>query len=306
MSFKEREEAMSTQDFSSWIGKQEVTEDEISLTLVRRCAAMCNMDPASFKRGDELPPHWYSLFFTPNALQERIGHDGHPRKGDFLPPIPLPRRMFVGREVEFIKPLIIGREARKVSEIASITPKEGRSGKLVFLQVKHTIFMDDEPMLIERQNVVYREAATAASLKPSSEVQVAEEINLPSDWKESRHIDPVLLFRYSALTWNGHRLHYDADYAREEEGYPACLMNGALTLKMLISAALERAKNRALSGLKARMVSPLFLGETFTMQGSTLVEEDNVPRIEAVAVSPAGKVAAEITLYFEKEERANG
>lgn len=297
---------MNTQDFSSWIGKQEVTEDEISLTLVRRCAAMCDMDPTAFKRGDELPPHWYSLFFTPNALQERIGHDGHPRKGDFLPPVPLPRRMFVGREVEFKKPLIIGREARKVSEIASITPKEGRSGKLVFLQVKHTIYMDDEPTLIERQNVVYREAAKDPSSETRSVQKASEKVELPNAWKESRHIDPVLLFRYSALTWNGHRVHYDADYARNEEGYPACLMNGALTLNMLISAALERAEGRSLSNLTARMVSPLFLGETFTMQGTALVEDEDAARIDAVAVSPSGKMAAEITLFFGKEACANG
>lgn len=289
------------QEFDSWIGKQEVTEDEISLTLVRRCAAMCDIDPATFNRGDALPPHWYSLFFTPNALQSRIGHDGHPRKGDFLPPIPLPRRMFVGREVEFIRPLIIGSAARKVSEIASITPKEGRSGKLVFVQVRHTIYMGDEPALVEKQNVVYREPPKTASGASAAGDANGNPTSPSWQWQEQHEVDPVMLFRYSALTWNGHRVHYDADYARNDEGYPECLMNGALTLHLLISAAIARSNGRRLTNLRARMVSPLFMRDTFTLQGTEPRPGDAGLVMDAVAVAPSGKTAAEISLVFAKE-----
>jgi len=290
-------------DLNEWIGKRQVTEDEISLTLVRRAAAMVNLDPATFKRGCDLPPHWYSMFFTPNARTPEIGHDGHPKKGDFLPPIPLPRRMFVGREVDFIRPLIVGEEARKVSEITSITPKSGRSGQLVFLQVKHTIEIGGKPAVVERQNVVYREAIkpgeASAAAGPASD-QGAEQ---PFSWEKEVTVDPVTLFRYSALTWNGHRIHYDADYARNQEGYPGCVVNGALTLHLLIGAAIEHCVGRRLSRLSARLSSPLFLGDTFRLCGRSLNERGDKLTMDACAIGPGNRTAAMVQLQLDKNQR---
>lgn len=289
-------------DLNDWIGKQEITEDEISLTLVRRAAAMADLDPAAFKRGSELPPHWYSMFFTPNARASEIGHDGHPKKGDFLPPVPLPRRMFVGREVEFVRPLIVGAEARKVSEIASITPKTGRSGQLVFLQVKHTIEVNGEPAVIERQNVVYREASkpgAAAGTKKESNSQAEG----PFAWQQAVTIDPINLFRYSALTWNGHRIHYDADYAREQEGYPGCVMNGALTLHLLINAAIEQSEGKRLTKLSARLSSPLFLGDTIQLCGQAPKEAEGAYLMDACAMGPGNRTAATVQLQFSAAGR---
>ncbi|QRG09806.1 MaoC family dehydratase N-terminal domain-containing protein [Xanthobacter dioxanivorans] len=278
------------EDISAWIGRSERTEDEIGLTNARRMAAMLDLDPADFRTGSPLPPLWYSLFFTPNARQSQIGHDGHPRKGDFLPPIGLPRRMFVGRSVSFLRPLRIGEAASKTSTIAAITPKHGRSGALVFLTVRHTIETMAGPAVVEDQQVVYREAAGSAG---AARMQEAGTAAPAADWTEQRAIDPVLLFRYSALTWNGHRIHYDADYARAEEGYPGCVMNGALTVLLLAEAGRRRAA-RPLAGLTARLSSPLFSGEVMTLAGHTAADG----RMACQATGPTGIPAAAVTLSF--------
>ncbi|NYT35246.1 hypothetical protein ERD78_00025 [Allopusillimonas soli] len=290
-----------------WIGRQQITEDEIGLTLVRRAAAMVDMDPGSFSRGDALPPHWYSMFFTPNARASEIGHDGHPRKGDFFPPIPLPRRMFVGRDVEFFHPLVVGEQAHKISEIASITPKEGRSGKLVFLQIKHTVKKEDgRTALVELQNVVYKSASTASASEKSSVVAAGGTPGLDAAWSEEHIIDPVLLYRYSALTWNGHRIHYDCDYARDKEGYPTCVVNGALTLHLLIGAALNQCQDMFLTRIKARLSSPMFMGEKIQLGGTALQPVEDGMAIKALARSGSGATAATAELFFEKRSIGNG
>ena len=306
--------------FQDWIGRTLLIDDEIALQTVRRIAAMVDQDPAGLQRGDPLPPHWYSMFFTLNARQSQIGHDGHPRKGEFLPPIPLPRRMFVGRETEFLAPLRIGDEAVKRSEIESIVQKTGRSGPLVFLDVRHTIEARGRVALVERQHVVYREAApavqaaqpasvvqaipgtSAASAVPASQVRAADGAGAPAgpDWQESLVIDPVLVFRYSAVTWNGHRIHYDADYARGEEGYPGCVMNGALTVHLLVDAALRRAPGSRLASLQARLSRPMFVGDAMSLCGEAAREEDGGRTMKAWACDAGGRLAAELTLGLEE------
>jgi 3-methylfumaryl-CoA hydratase len=292
MNGQRSEGSISEGDFKEWIGRSTSTDDEIALSAVRRMAAMFDVEPDTFSRNDAIPPHWYSMFFTPNARQSRLGHDGHPAKGDFLPPIPLPRRMFVGRSVEFHTPLRVGDVATKHSEISSITPKSGRSGPLVFLQVSHTIKANDKVVLIERQEVVYREAATPGAAPAAKE---AAKVSKP-DWSHPYPIDPVLVFRYSAASWNGHRIHYDADYARKQEGYPACVMNGALTVHLLVDQALARAKGKRLARLTARLSKPLFVGQTMILAGSSLQDGG---AMEAWATDEQGGLAANVSLHFE-------
>jgi len=277
-------------EFAGWIGKSITVEDEVTLPAVRRMAAMLDLDPMEFHHGSELPPHWYSMFFTANARRSQIGHDGHPKKGDFLPPIPLPRRMFVGRKVSFPGVLRVGDQARKRSEIAAIEQKQGRSGTLVFLKVRHTIEVAGEPVVIEQQEVVYRDA-------PSGETKAAAPTAAPADgaWSVAYDMDPVLVFRYSALTWNGHRIHYDADYARREEGYPGCVMNGALTVHLVVDEALKRGGGRKLKGLSARLVKPLFVGGRLAVGGRAL----QGGMVEAWAGDEQGALAASCTLEFE-------
>ncbi|WP_159911680.1 MaoC family dehydratase N-terminal domain-containing protein [Pantoea sp. 18069] len=277
-------------EFTDWMGRSITVDDEITLPAVRRMAAMLDLDPMAFAHGSVIPPHWYSMFFTPNARCSEIGHDGHPRKGDFLPPIPLPRRMFVGRKVTFPGALHVGDRAQKRSEIVGISQKQGRSGTLVFLAVCHTIEVAGKPVIVEQQEVVYRDA-------PSGETSAATPAAAPANaaWSASYEMDPVLVFRYSALTWNGHRIHYDADYARREEGYPGCVMNGALTLHLVIEEALARAGGRRLAGLSARLVKPLFVGGTLTVAGGS----PDTATVDAWAGDEQGVLAATCTLQFE-------
>jgi len=275
--------------FQDWIGRSVSIDDEVTLPAVHRIAAMVDLDPAAFSKGDTIPRHWYSMFFTANPRKSQIGHDGHPRKGEFLPPIPLPRRMFVGRRVEFPGVLRIGDQARKQSEIVGIVEKNGRSGPLVFVTVRHTIEVAGKPIVIEHQEVVYREAAGASGNVVSAPALA------PADatWTEQIPMDPVLVFRYSAVTWNSHRIHYDTEYARNAEGYPGCVMNGALTVHLLTDAAM-RQTNRPLVGLTARLVKPLFVGETLHLSGRAAANGV----MEAWASDHNGCLAGNVQLTF--------
>jgi 3-methylfumaryl-CoA hydratase len=257
------EEAL-TPELRAWIGRSYVVEDEITLPAVRRIAATLDLPSESFARGAELPPHWYTMFFPEIARQSAIGPDGHPRKGGFLPPIPLPRRMFAGRRVTFSGRLRVGDLATKRTEIVAITPKDGRSGRMFFLTVRHTIEVDGRSIAVEEADAVYREALPRGT--PSI---IGAAVPAPADatWSESTPLDPVLLFRYSAITWNGHRIHYDADYARDEEGYPNCVQNGGLTIQLLVDGAI-RQMQAPLRSFSVRMMRPLFVGQTLVVAGS--------------------------------------
>lgn len=290
--------AVDADAFQSWVGRSIEIDDEVTLPAVRRIAAMVDADPAAYAEGAEIPRHWYSMFFTANPRASQIGPDGHPRKGEFLPPIPLPRRMFVGRKVEFPGVLRIGDRAVKRSEIASITAKSGRSGPLVFVTVRHSIEVQGTPVVIEHQEVVYREAAAASGRAGAAPAAAPTLAPTDAAWTESIVMDPVLVFRYSAVTWNGHRIHYDADYARRVEGYPGCVMNGALTVHLLIDAAMRRHPGR-LTGLSARLVKPLFVGGTLVLAGRAAAGGT----LEAWAADEHGALAGSVELRFDEEAR---
>jgi 3-methylfumaryl-CoA hydratase len=244
-------------DLTSWIGRSKELTDEIAPNQARRAMALLGLpgEPPAL-----LPPHWASLYFPEIAPQGELGDDGHPRKGDFLPPVPLPRRMFAGRRVRFAGgALRLGATATKRSEIAAVTEKTGRSGPMVFVTIRHTVRCDGADVLVEDQDVVYRQGAAANPVTAPAPAPAA------SAWSEAVTPDAVMLFRYSAITFNGHRIHYDADYARSVEGYPALVMNGGLTTLLLLQAALRHGGGRALAGFEARAVRPLFAGRAITL-----------------------------------------
>ncbi len=255
---------MTTPDLAQWIGRTREGEDEITRPALRRIAAMLDRSE-DFAPGTPIPPHWYAMFFPEIAPQSAIGADGHPRRGDFLPPIDLPRRMFAGRRVTFPGVLRVGDIAAKRSEIVSITPKTGRSGRMMFVTVRHTISARDGVAVVEEQDLVYREAAAPGVAPPDT-------TPAPSDpaWREAAHPDPVLLFRYSAVTFNGDRIHYDVDYTRGIEGYPALVVNGGLTLLLLLEAAI-RAHGRQPVSVSVRNIRPLHIGHDITLAGSTIL-----------------------------------
>lgn len=211
--------------------------------------------------GDDLPLPWHWGWFNDAAVPSALGRDGHPRRGGFLPPVALPRRMWAGGFIEDLSPIRIGREIRKASTIEDIQEKSGRSGALCLVTVLHEFFDNEDLCIRERQNLVYREDPD-----PQAPAPVAPDPPQHADIKRSFVPDPVLMFRYSAVTFNGHRIHYDADYAREVEGYRGLVFHGPLTATLLYSLARQLA-GTDLTSFRYRATSPLICGEEVTLCG---------------------------------------
>lgn len=243
-----------------WIGQKESGVDDVTVPLVERLAATLDLDEAP-KEGEPLPAGWHSVLFPRVVRQSQIGPDGHPQRGDFLPPVPLPRRMFAGRRVAFHDDLRVGDRARKESEIVNVTIKQGRSGQMVFVTARHSIFSPRALAIVEEQDIVYRDEPDPNAPKPAP-TQAAR----TAAWTRPFLPEPVVLFRYSALTFNGHRIHYDYPYVTQVEGYPGLVMNGGLTT--LLASELARTRSgRRLKSMSSRNVRPLFAGHEFTVCG---------------------------------------
>jgi 3-methylfumaryl-CoA hydratase len=243
----------------TWEGKQEVKEDDISLFPAQALAAALNNDHIP-QKGEALPAFWEWLYFLPTPRGDATGVDGHPDKGGFLPPVPLPRRMWAAGEVECHKALVIGEPATRVSTIESVELKTGSSGVLVFVNVRHEISQRGELCINQLQNIVYREAATGPSDLPPGKSASAD-----LDVMHLVKPDPVLLFRYSALTYNGHRIHYDRDYAVNEEFYPALVVHGPLLVTLLLELKRQHFSKFKMNSFKFRAVRPTFDTAAFSV-----------------------------------------
>ena len=257
-------------ELASWIGRAREVEDELTAPAMRRLAALLDREGVPLAHGTPVPPHWIAVLFDDATPQSRLGPDGVALKGEFLPPVALPRRMLAGRRLNFHDtPPRIGDVLIRRSEITAITPKEGRTGRLVFVTVRHTIRGPAGVVAVEEQDIVYREAATAAAGgKPASAGGATVEDRPEAAWKEDFATDPVMLFRYSALGYNGHRIHYDLAYARDVEGYPGLVVNGGLSTLMLIEAGLRRTGAAALRRYAARTLKPLICGRPARLCGT--------------------------------------
>jgi 3-methylfumaryl-CoA hydratase len=245
----------------TWIGKQETLEDDISLFPAKALAAA--LDNASVpQKGDALPAFWEWLYFLPTPKASATGADGHPAKGGFLPPVPLPRRMWAAGEVDCFAPLIIGQPATRVSTIEAVDLKGGSTGQLVFVTVRHDIFQNGVRCISQAQNIVYREQPAADAPSPA-----AKPAPMDADWSATITPDPVLLFRYSALTYNGHRIHYDRTYAMQEELYPALVVHGPLLVTLLLELKRHHLPESPLKSFKFRAMRPTFDTDPFKVQG---------------------------------------
>jgi 3-methylfumaryl-CoA hydratase len=213
------------------------------------------------KMGDALPIGWHSILFPRVVRASQIGKDGHPERGDFLPPVPLPRRMFAGKRVTYRAPLLVGDEVRRESSIQSVTPKTGRSGQMVFVTVKTDIVSPRGVAITEEQDIVYREDPDPSAPPPPPQRAPGTAV-----WKKAVTPDPVLLFRYSALTFNGHRIHYDHPYVTGVEGYPDLVMNGGLTT-LLVHELVREHGTKPLHYIASRNVRPLFVNRQFMVCG---------------------------------------
>ncbi len=242
-----------TDDLQSWIGRTRRVADEMATPLVRRMAALTDRADIALDRGAPVPNHWLTMLFDDAQPQSQLGPDGHPAKGDFLPPVPLPRRMLGGRRLTYHAAPRVGDALERETSIASITPKVGRSGAMIFVILRHTITGPNGLVAVEEQDIAYLEAkrnAPAPAEKPALVPNAA--------WREPWKPDPVMLFRFSALAFNGHRIHYDADYSRDVEGYPALVVNGSVSTLFLFEALLRRAPGRQIAAYEARTIQPVF------------------------------------------------
>jgi 3-methylfumaryl-CoA hydratase len=214
------------------------------------CATLDRNADAS--AGMDLPPLWHWLYGLPRAAQRDIGADGHPRVGGFLPPVPLPRRMWAGSRVAWRTPLLVGDEVQRTSTVAAVSHKAGRSGDLVFVLVRHEWSSKRGIALSEDQDIVYRAAAQPGDPTPALQPAPADAI-----WSREIVPDPVLLFRYSALTFNGHRIHYDRPYATQVEGYPGLVVHGPLLATLLMDLARRECLQARFSNFSFKAVRPM-------------------------------------------------
>lgn len=236
-----------------WIGGTEIIQDLAAAAPLAGLAALLDHETPLWAAG-EVPPLGHWLYFLPRARQSDIDVDGHPRRGGFLPPIDLPRRMFAGAVITFHAPIAIGAKIERVSTILDVTEKAGASGHLVFVKLRHEVAAGGTLAVTEEQDIVYREAATAPappSPKPDGAPRIASNV---------RRIvpDPTQLFRFSALTFNAHRIHYDRDYARNVEFYPGLVVQGPYIALLLIDHLLRHDPTARLHAFRFRARSPLF------------------------------------------------
>lgn len=248
-------------DWDAWIGREQRAKDRLDEGLARRWLATFDLDQDQAI----LPQGIHFALCTPDAPTTALGEDGHPARDDsadsFLPPFPMPRRMWASSAIRFIAPIARGAVIERISRVASISEKEGGSGKLAFVDVEHETHANGTLSVRETQTLVYREAAALDA--PLSPPDMSDGQFDPSDWEAHRAItpDPRLLFRYSALTFNTHRIHYDAPYARDVERYRGLVVHGPLTASLLLElAAREMGENR-LRHFEFRGVSPAIVGE---------------------------------------------
>jgi 3-methylfumaryl-CoA hydratase len=236
----------------SWIGRREVREDRVAAVPIEALSATLDRDDPTPRPGDALPPLWHWLYFLPLIRQSELGSDGHPRRGGFLPPVALPRRMWAGGRMTFHRTLRLDEPIRRISTIADVGLKQGRTGPLVFVLVRHEITGEAGLAITEEHDIVYREA-----VHPSETLPAPRLARTDAAWRRDIDPDDVLLFRYSALTFNGHRIHYDRRYATEIEGYPGLVVPGPLIATMLVDL-LRRHSSAPLAAFRFRAVHPLF------------------------------------------------
>lgn len=256
--------ALNIDHLRQWIGRTQEASDTVTVQLVKALRATLFLDIGSPSSGDAAPltVHW--CLAQPVAPMNDIGPDGHPARGGFLPPVPLPRRMWAGGKLEFVDSLRVGDEVTRSSRIADVTLKAGSTGQLCFVAVDHTITTTRGIAIRERQDIVYRDIASTGGAKP----QAAPPPPSIAQHRETHMADPVLLFRYSALTFNGHRIHYDRDYVTKVEGYPGLIFHGPLQAALMVEFAAKLRCGKAPDTFSYRGVQPLFDGGEFSINAN--------------------------------------
>lgn len=275
-----------------WIGRSQDIQDTITEVPVKAMAAV--LDLAPLEAGAALPPLWHWLYFLPTVPTSALEADGHGtvngEGGGFLPPAPLPRRMWAGTRAHFHQPLHIGEPVRRHSRIIDVVKKQGRSGALVIITVLHEVHGPNGLAITEEQDLVYREAAIPGNgSAPPLPAPAAPQ------WSREMQADPVLLFRYSALTFNSHRIHYDLPYTTEVEAYPGLLVHGPLILTLLVETLRREHPDAAIRTLSMRALRPLFHNRPFRLQGR-LVDKGRQAQLWSLDEHDAVTMQVDLTL----------
>ena len=251
-----------------WLGRSESGDDVVTATPFAAMAATLDwpMPPGGYRPapGTPLPALWHWLYFLPIHAQSQMGPDGHAKRGGFMPPVPLPRRMWAGSDFEFHQPLCVGDALTRTSTIVGVQEKSGRSGSLVFVKVRHELRRNGAPevALTEHHHIVYRPAPAPDDITPAPQAAHAN-----GAWRRDVVADDVLLFRYSALTFNGHRIHYDRQYASSVEGYPGLVVHGPLIATLLMDLLRRHAPSARVQRFEFRAVRPTFDIHPFSVHG---------------------------------------
>lgn len=248
---------MNQSPYGAWEGRTQECEDILSELLVRRIAATLGV--AAPAPGEALAPLWHWAFFQDEVGPDEVGDDGHPARGGFLPPAQGRNRMWAGGRLEFREPLVVGRKVRRLTTIIEVTEKQGRTGALLFVTLRHDYLQEQVLCLREEQDIVYREPTPPklAQGEPLAQWQ----------WAESIEPTPLLLMRYSAVTFNGHRIHYDFPYATETEGYPGLVVHGPLIATLSLAAFCRAHPRASLQRFSFRSTRPLIAPASFQVGG---------------------------------------
>ena len=253
-----------------WVGRRQSQSDVFTTRLANELAALLDQDPPP-KAGACVPPLWHWSLFPELTPQSKLGADGHTERGDFIPPVSLPQRLWAGSRLSFRRPLVVGRELHRRSEIVDVSAKRGRRGELVIVRVLHQVEDLDGPILTEQQDIVYCERPRASD--PPREPLVAP---AGSTWRQTVVPDPVLLFRYSAATFNAHRIHYDRQYTQLTEGYPALVVHGPLVATMLVGLVCRSLPGSTISTFAFRAIAPIFDDRPFHLCAQHTAADPNI------------------------------
>jgi 3-methylfumaryl-CoA hydratase len=251
-------------DLSAWVGRSETVHDTLHPTPLAALTATLDQPAQAWPVGASLPPLWHWLYFLPLHRQSEIGADGHAKRGGFLPPVPLPRRMWAGSQFEFHAPLRVGDAVARTSTIHDVTVKEGRTGQLVFVKVRHELFANGaaDPAITEFHDIVYRDLKKPGDVDPAPQAAPTG-----AAWQREWLPDALMLFRYSALTFNGHRIHYDRPYVTQEEGYPGLVVHGPLIATLLMDLLRREAPGAEVATFRFKAVRPTFDGHPMKVNG---------------------------------------
>ena len=258
-------------DLQGWVGKSETVDGLVTASQADILTATLDRDDKPFRDGDAMPPAWHWICFPEVVRLAETGPDGHPARGSFMPPVPLPRRMWAGSKLEFHQPIRVGERIRKVSTVTDVTPKTGSSGALCFVTVRHEISGAGGLATVEDHTTVYRAPADPAAPAPPPRPAPAE-----ARWHRDIHPTAVLLFRYSALTMNSHRIHYDRSYVTEVEGYPGLLVHGPLTTTLILDLFRREMPAATMKTFQVRAMAPLYDIDDFSVEGAPGDEPDRV------------------------------